>query len=131
MSKYSIKDYTNFFQYKELDRIRNQPTLDYLINLLRQVKINAQNVTATLGGGQLGYLALVISETDYNAIPNSRHFVSPTHPGVFVVNTIAARVGATTRGASETENPEISQIDIANQKVVHEETEDSITNSML
>ena len=121
MSKYSIKDYTNFFQYKELDRIRNQPTLDSLINLLRQVKINAQSVTTTLGGGQLGYLALVISETDYNTIPNSRPFVRPTHPGVFVVNTITAIVGVTTRSASETGNPEISQIDIANQKAAHEE----------
>ena len=66
---YSIKNYrTTHFQYQQLDKIHGQPTLDIILHLVRQLKINAQSVPTTLGGSQLGYLKLVINETAYHAI---------------------------------------------------------------
>ena len=86
MSPYNVKNYrTTHFQHPTLDKIHGQPTLDTILKLIRQLKINAQNVQTNLGGGQLGYLALVLPTTSYNTIPNARAFVRPRDPGPFIV----------------------------------------------
>ena len=72
-----------YFEYKDLDKIHGQPTIDTISKLLRQVKRNAQKVPTVLGGGQFGYLALVIDTASYNTIPGSAPFVRPNDPGVF------------------------------------------------
>ena len=69
-----------------MTKIDGEPTLDSILLLHRQVKRNAQSVPTTLGGGQLGYLALVISEEKYNAIPNATEFIRPQDPGKFEVH---------------------------------------------
>ena len=112
MSSYNIKNYrTTHFQHPTLDKIHGQPTLDTLLHLIRQLKVNAQSVPTTLGGGQLGYLALVLSENSYNAIPNATPFHRPTHPGPFVVSIPA---GVTTR--TTTTPPSISAAVVTQQK---------------
>ena len=85
LTSYSIKNIYSHFEYKELTKIDGEPTLDTVLLLHRQVKRNAQSVPTTLGGGQLGYLALVISPTKYDTIPNSTPFVRPPAPGQFTV----------------------------------------------
>ena len=40
-----------YFEYKDLDKIHGQPTIDTIAKLLRQVKRNAQRVPTVLGGG--------------------------------------------------------------------------------
>ena len=40
-----------YFEYKNLDKIHGQPTIDTIAKLLRQVKRNAQRVPTVLGGG--------------------------------------------------------------------------------
>lgn len=81
---YSISSYrTTHFQDQTLDKIHGEPTLDTLLHLFKQLKINAQSVPTTLRGGQLGYLALVLTQDEYNAILNTVPFVRPTNPGVF------------------------------------------------
>ena len=55
-----------YFEYKDLDKIHGQSIVDSIVRLLRQVKRNSQRVPTILGGGQLGYLALVIDPTSYN-----------------------------------------------------------------
>ena len=42
-------------------------------------------MSTTLGGGQLGYLALVLSSAAYTAIPNSAPFVRPLDPGTLII----------------------------------------------
>ena len=69
-----------------MTKIDGETTLDSILLLHRQVKRNAQSVPTTLGGGQLGYLSLVISEEKYNAIPNATEFVRPQDPGKFEVH---------------------------------------------
>ena len=65
-STYALKDYkAAYFEYKELDKIQGQPTVDNLLTLFCQLKRNAQCVPCVLGGGQLGYLGLILSEEAY------------------------------------------------------------------
>ena len=122
MLSYSVKDYTNLFQYKELDRIRGQPTLDSLTTLLRQVRINAQSVPTILGGGQYGYLALVLSDATYSALTNTAPFIRPVHPGVLSV-TVPSTTEVATRTATLTgiTSTQVSNVTIANQKAIHDE----------
>ena len=51
--------------------------------LFRQLKRNAQCVTCSLGGDQLGYLGLILSPEAYEKIPQSEEFVRTTNPGPF------------------------------------------------
>jgi hypothetical protein len=109
---YNLPDYcARFFEYKELTKIHGEPTVDSIVTLLRQVKRNAQRVTTTLGGGQLGYLALVTPPAIYNSIPGSALFVRPTDPGVF----------ATTNALGVCADP-LTPGDISAQKIAFDET---------
>ena len=83
-SAYNLPDYrARYFEYKDLTKILGKPDVDSIVKLLREVKRNAQRVYTTLGGGQLGYLALCIENAYYNAIPGSAPFIRPVDPGVF------------------------------------------------
>ena len=81
---YNLPNYRDkYFEYKDLDKIHGQPTIDTIAKLLRQVKRNAQRVPTVLGGGQFGYLALVIEVASYNTIHGSAPFIRPHDPGIF------------------------------------------------
>ena len=130
-STYSLKDYkATYFEYKTLDKIHGQPTIDNLLTLFRQLKRNAQCVTCTLGGGQLGYLGLILSQEAYEKIPQAETFIRPKNPGPFRLvidstNPAPKRTRAQTVGtASETDDPSVTftAADIAQQKATHEET---------
>ena len=113
---YNLPDYcARFFEYKDLDKIHGQPTIDTIAKMLKQLKRNAQRVITTLGGGQLGFLALVISPTAYNAIPNSAFFSRPVDPGTFTPVGVAPQL---TRAAALAQ---LTATDIATQKIVHDE----------
>ena len=82
----ATKDFrASHFEYKILDKIHGTPDIDSILRLYKQVKRNLQSVPTKLGGGQLGYLALGIATTTFDALPNSNPFVRPVHPGDFVV----------------------------------------------
>ena len=73
---YNLLDYREkSFVYKSLTKVHGQPNIDNIVQLLTEVKRNAQTVKTILGGGKFGYLALVISTTDYNTIPDTVPFV--------------------------------------------------------
>ena len=88
MNNYSIKDYTTtHLDYKSLDKIHGAPTIDSLLRIFRQLKRNYQYVSTTLGGGQLGYLTLVLQDTAYSDIQNSAPFVRPIDPGALIITS--------------------------------------------
>ena len=117
MSVYNLPDYNaRFFDYKQLDRILGQPDIETIVKLFWQVKRNAQRVPTTLGGGQLGYLALVIDTPSYNAIPGSAPFIRPTNPGVFIPVPTA---GVATRGGAGA--VALTPGEIATQRIAHDE----------
>ena len=85
LTPYSITNIYSYFEYKGSKRIKGEPTLDSILSLHQQVKRNAQDVLTTLSGGQLGYLALVISKDKYDAISNSTQFERSQDTGLFEV----------------------------------------------
>ena len=97
-NSYSIKDYRiTHFEYKDLDKIHGQPDTDALLRIFRQLKCNAQRVPTTLDGGQLGYLALVLSDVAFNSISNSTVFVRPTLQGAFTPSGLCLSTQETTQ----------------------------------
>ena len=83
-NSYYIMDYkSTHFEYKELTKIHGQPDIDSLLRIFRQLKHNAQKVQTILGGGQLGYLALVVSTASYDSITNLNPFTRPIFGGYF------------------------------------------------
>ena len=70
---HSLPDYKErYFEYKELLKVHGKPTLGKIIKVWRQLKRNAQRIPTTLGGGNHGYLALLIIA---NRLPKySKHY---------------------------------------------------------
>ena len=130
-STYSLKDYkSTYFEYHILTKIHGQPMVDNLLTIFCQLKRNAQCVTCTLGGGQLGYLGLILSPEAYAQIPNSQTFIRPTHTGPFRLvvdstNPTAKRTRsqtATTERKSDKSNITFTHAGITQQKVSYEES---------
>ena len=104
-SPYDAKDYRlTHFEHKSLTKIHDRPDIDSLVQIFRELKRNAQKVPTSLGGGLLGYLGLTLTDAAYTAIPNAVTFLRPTHPGSFVPS-----------------GPRITQVEIIQEKAVHEE----------
>ena len=81
--------------------------------MFRKLKRNSQSVPTTLGGGQLGYLALVLLPAAYNTIPNAATFTRPAQLGAFTVTVPTILCSGTNTILCE---------DIAQQKVQHDES---------
>ena len=91
--------------------------MESLTILFRQLKRNAQCVPTTLGGGQLGYLALVIEKHIYDALPNSEPFERPENPGTFLLPS-HDRVSTI---STDTPIPSYSNVEIAEMKADHDD----------
>ena len=127
---HNLPDYKeHYFETKALDHIHGKPTLQQIIKVFRQLKRNATSVPTRLGGGNHGYLALVLTPTKYNAITTTQAFIRPTDPGVFTptnVSTTTGQSGATTRAAGTaatvvtTRAP--NSAEVAQQKATHDES---------
>ena len=128
-STYSLKDYkTTYFEYKELNEVHGQPTVDNLLTLFRQLKRNAQCISCSLSGGQLGYLGLLLTSEAYAQIPNAAEFVRPTDPGPFRLQIDSTNPASkhtwpqTAPTQGETDQPDVvyTHADIAQQKAAHD-----------
>ena len=87
---HSLPYYTErYFEYKELKKTFGKPTLDKIIQIYRQLKRNTRRIPDTLGGGDHGYLALVLTPIKYLNISGTMAFNRPQHPGIFT--TIGSR----------------------------------------
>ena len=72
------------FERKEALNIRGEPTFEQLQKLYENIKINAQSVPSTLGGGQHGHLGLVITPNEYQML-SLTPFYRPVNPGPFTL----------------------------------------------
>ena len=79
------------FQHKDLTKISGPVNWQNLYDVILELKTNAQTVRSDLGGGQYGYLALVIDPQAYLALTNQVGFVRPVHPGPFTFPAGATR----------------------------------------
>ena len=70
-----------YFEHKILDRILGEPDFPQLHSLLRACKANACSVPSTLGGGQNGYVGMLVSAVAYASLAPGTPFIAPVHPG--------------------------------------------------
>ena len=74
------------FEIKTPINISGEPTFDQLKKLFSQLKINAQCIHSSRGGGNHGHLGLVLSPVDYQQLTLTP-FIRPVDPGDFVLPT--------------------------------------------
>ena len=68
-----------FFDYPELTKIMGEPTITSLLKMKNELKLNAQSVPSTLGGGRHGHLELVLSEDEYESVAHGTPYVKPLY----------------------------------------------------
>ena len=78
------KNYTDYFETKELAKIHGEPDIDSLTCTFSELKRNSQKIPTSLGGGQLGYLAMILRAPIYNELPGAAAFLRPMNPGPFL-----------------------------------------------
>lgn len=60
-SSYYIMDYrSTYFEYKDLAKIHSQPDIDSILRIFLVIKTQCSKSADYIGGGQLGYLVLVL-----------------------------------------------------------------------
>ena len=84
MASTNIDYIGTYFQYKTLTKIHGEPTYETLQEIKDQLKTNAASVSSSLGGGQNGYLGLVLSPAEYTNV-SPTPFLMPTMPREFQV----------------------------------------------
>ena len=87
----TIDDITKGFP-NQIPPISGQPTYDSLKNLRDLLKANAASFPSSLGGGNHGYLGLILTPAVYATVAPGTAFVIPPNPG-----PTANLVGATTQ----------------------------------
>ena len=75
----SVEDITNAFP-TPITKITGEPNYESLKYLKDQLKANAASIPITLGGGNHGYLGLILSPAAYTAIAATQ-FIEPIYPG--------------------------------------------------
>ena len=75
----SVEDITNAFP-TPITTITGEPIYESLKTLKDQLKTNAASIPTTLGGGNHGYLGLILSPAFYATIAATQ-FVEPIYPG--------------------------------------------------
>jgi hypothetical protein len=80
-------DYTqNYFKYPTPTPITGEPTHKALKRLKNELRANASSVESDLGGGDHGYLGLVLTDAEYANVSNTQ-FVAPNFPGTLTIPT--------------------------------------------
>ena len=84
-----------YFKYKNPSPINSEPTYNSLKWLKTELRANASSVDTDLGGGDHGYLGLVLSDVEYARInPQPAAFVAPNFPGALVIDPAFTAVQA-------------------------------------
>ena len=76
---------SSYFPYKIATPIQGEPTYKSLKRLKNELRANASSVDTDLGGGDHGYLGLVLSEEEYARVTPNNAFIAPEFPGPLVI----------------------------------------------
>ena len=80
-------DYAStYFPHSTPTPIRGEPDYKSLKKFENELRSNANSVDSDLGGGNHGYLGLVLSEQEYNRICPDTPFEAPEFPGPLVIS---------------------------------------------
>ena len=86
MSNCSVNYKYSYFEHPVLTTIRGEPTYETLHHLKNKLKANTSSVLTTLGGGNNGYLVMVLTPAEYRRISPNDPFTQPPNLGVLVPN---------------------------------------------
>ena len=67
----------SYFKYKTLTPIQGAPTNKTLKRLKQELRANASRVESDLGGGDHGYLGLVLTDIEYTTVCVATAFTAP------------------------------------------------------
>ena len=82
-----------YFKYPSPTPISGEPTNKALKRLKNELRANASSVESDLGGGDHGYLGLVLTDVEYANVTNTP-FVAPNFPGTLTIPAVATAVQA-------------------------------------
>jgi len=94
MSLGTVDYQSSYFKYKTPTPIRGLPIYSALKRLKTELQANASSVETDLGGGNHGYLGLVLTDAEYNSIPNTQPFVPPNYPPPLTIPSTATAIQA-------------------------------------
>ena len=83
----------SYFKYKTPTPIQGAPTNKTLKRLKQELRANASSVESDLGGGDHGYLGLVLTDAEYETISNTP-FTAPNYPNALTIPTGTDQVEA-------------------------------------
>ena len=76
----TIDNVMSTFPYPSLSPINGVPTFETINDMVTNLKANAAAIHTDNGGGQFGFLALMVSPTVYATLTNEP-FIVPANPG--------------------------------------------------
>ena len=85
MSTGSVDYASSYFKYKTPTPIRGEPTNKVLKRLKLELQSNASSVETNLGGGNYGYLGLVLIDKEYTSIPHTQPFIVLNYPSLLAI----------------------------------------------
>jgi len=94
MSLGTVDYQSSYFKYKIPTPIRGLPIYSVLKHLKTELQANASSVETNLGRGNHGYLGLVLTDEEYNSIPDTQPFEPPTYPPPLVIPATATAIKA-------------------------------------
>ena len=74
--------------------IRGEPIHKLLKRLKLELQANASSVETDLGGGNHGYLGLILTDQEYATIPNTQPFAAPNYPPPLLIPTTSTQMQA-------------------------------------
>ena len=82
----SRTDYAaTYFPYSSPTPIQGEPTYKAVKRLKNELRANASSVDSDLGGGDHGYLGLILSDAEYASICPTSAFIAPAFPGQLLI----------------------------------------------
>ena len=131
-----IIDYAaSYFKYKTPTPMIGEPTNKALKRLQSELQANASSIETDLGGGNHGYLALVLTDEECNLVPNAQPFAPPTYPPPLVTPSTATAVEALELKEAYNEQKrlhlECKNVEKALLRFVQDAAEDKHTTSLV
>ena len=124
----------SYFKYKTPTPISGAPTNKTLKRLKQELRANASSVESDLGGGDHGYLGLVLDDVEYATVSPTA-FTAPTYPTALTIPTNATQVEALSLREQHKEEKrayyECKNVEKALQRHIQDAIEDKYLESMI
>ena len=94
MSTGAVNYAASYFKFKTPTPIIGAPTHKTLKRLKQELRANASSVESDLGGGDHGFLGLVLTDAEYATVSPTTAFAAPDYPDALAIPTRTDQVKA-------------------------------------